>query len=233
MLPHGGGSFFRAGTTWPAGHGGLTLNFVAVTGVPGVKGSVKVSDQITAHTRPDPGCDWGIKDDGTYESAWTSSIPAGPSDYFSTWFKTDCSPNISEVIDFELAVVDFGTTATAFPTSGVFGANYSIDPSGGTPDLSLGWAVAPLTFPPGSFVSTSGQLVVRTFDNPIPYDTFPSDDIHGVIQFPPGDPGLLACGADITPSPGITWASTSTHDGYQTPAWYSDLLGWGLRLGAR
>ncbi|MEW6745629.1 MAG: hypothetical protein AB1486_23000, partial [Planctomycetota bacterium] len=228
-IPDGGCGYYRWGTLWPGGFGGQTLNFVSVSGVPGVPGTIGVSNEVTIVSQPGPGCNWGIKDDGTFESGWVVSIPAGSSDYFSNWFNCGFTPPVTAVTDFKLAVFDFGTTRTAYPLSGVFIANATLDPSGWTPDLSMGWGVQPFTFPPGG-----GIFVTNDINPDIPYSTFGTDDVHGAIQFPPGDSGYLGVGGDTTPTPAIAWGSTWTLNGYQTPANRFDAIaGWGLRLGAR
>ncbi|MEW6746188.1 MAG: hypothetical protein AB1486_25895 [Planctomycetota bacterium] len=232
-IPDGSCGYLRAGTVWPYGFGDMTFNLVAVSGVPGVRGSVGISNEVTLIVLTDPVCTWGVKDDGTYETQYAVWTPAGSADYFSTWFNCRTPPVVDRVTDMKVAVFDFGTTATAFPTSGVFAANLSLDPTGWTPDLTAGYAVAPFTFPPGVLASTSGQLVVRDFPD-IPYSTFPDDNVHGVIQFPPGEQGQLGIGADTTPTLVIEWGSTWTTDGYTTPAFrYDEYAGWGLRLGSQ
>ncbi|MEW6744180.1 MAG: hypothetical protein AB1486_15615 [Planctomycetota bacterium] len=231
-LPAGGGSFARAGQAFPLGFGDSTFTFVAIGGVRGVEGSVHISNEVTLTTLKDPVCRWGIKDDGTMESYWIVSYPTGSSDYLSNWFKCLTPPGVTTVTDMKVAVLDFGTRATSFPRSGVFAANYAVDPSGWTPDLSTGWGVQPFTFPPGTLATTSAQYVVNDFAD-IPYSTFGTDDVHGVIQFPPGETGRLGIGGDTTPTPTVLWGSTWTDDGYATPAnRYDRYAGWGLRLGA-
>ncbi|MEW6745632.1 MAG: hypothetical protein AB1486_23015 [Planctomycetota bacterium] len=231
-FPSGGGGYLRAGDFWPFGFGGFTFNFVAVSGMPGVPGSVRVSNEVTLVTLPDAPCNWGIKDDGTIESGWVVSIPGGPSDYFSNYFNCGITPPVNNVTSFKLAVLDFGGTATAFPLSGVFIANATLDPSGWTPDLSHGWGVQPFTFPPLVFATTSGRYVTNDISPDIPYSTFGTDDVHGVVQFPSGL-SSLGIGADTTPTPTVVWGSTWTNDGYQTPAnRFDSVAGWGLRLGS-
>lgn len=228
-LSHSGGCYFRAGTSWPIGFGGFTFNFVGVAGVSGVKGTVHISSEITVKVAPDPGCNWGVKDDGTYEAGYVVSIPAGSSDFFNNNYTCYFSPGVNNVIDYKVPVMDFGTTASVYPSSGVFEANYGIDPSGGTPDLAAGHQVGPYTFPAGTFCTTASQDVVKTFASPIPYSTFPTDDVHAVIQFPPGDAGLLGVGTDTNST--ITSGSAWTLDGYSTPA-NQFALKFGLRLGS-
>ncbi|MEW6746646.1 MAG: hypothetical protein AB1486_28225, partial [Planctomycetota bacterium] len=229
-FPSGGGAYLRAGDFWPYGFGGFTFNFVAVSGKPGVLGSVAVSNEVTLITLPDVGCNWGIADDGVVESGWVVSIPSGSSDYFSNYFNCGFTPPVDYVTNYLLSVLDFGTTATSYPSSGVHVANTTIDPSGWTPDLSFGWAVAPYTFVPLTFATTSGMYVARDFVD-IPYATFGTDDVHGVIQFPPGDSGWLGIGGDTTPSPNVNWASTWTLNGYTTAAnRFDTIAGWGLRM---
>ncbi|MEW6741735.1 MAG: hypothetical protein AB1486_03165 [Planctomycetota bacterium] len=229
-IPDPPGGYLRAGTTWPYGFGNTKLSFVAVSGVPGVKGSVGISNEVTISTLPDPP-PWGVKDDGSYESGWVVSVPAGPSDFFNVNFNPGFPPAwVNNVTDFKLAVMDFGTTATAYPLTGVFPANYAVDPSGNTPDLATPYESAPLTFPPGAFCTTSGALIVRTFAAPIPYASLTSDDVHGVVQFPPG-PSLLAIGADTVST--FFWGhSFWTSTGYATPAAAFPNGNWGIRLGS-
>lgn len=220
----GGGGFLRAGDVWPGGFGGLTFNFVAIGGVPGVKGTVHISNEVTLKTKPDSG--WGTKDDGSYEAGYVVSIPTGSSDYFNNNFNIGVGP--TTVKDYKLPVMDFGTAATSYPTSGVFGTNYGIDGTGYTPDLTAGQAVAPFTFVPGTFATTSGQDTINDFAD-FPYATFPTNDVHGVIQFPPGDSGWLGVGTDTNST--ITSGSCWTLNGYTSPA---NRFGarWGIRLGS-
>jgi hypothetical protein len=231
-FPFGGGSFIRAGDFFPVGFGGFTFNFVAIGGIPGVKGTVDISNEVTLITLPDPSCNWGTKDDGTYEGGWVVSIPAGSSDYFNTWYNCLLTPPITTVTDYKLAVMDFGSLATQYPTSGVFGPNYTVDASGWTPDLGNGFGVQPFTYVPLTFVSTSGLLVTNDFVD-FPYSTFGTDDVHGVIQFPAGDSGLLGIGGDTTPTPSISWGTGWTVDGFTTPTnRFDGTAGWGMRLGS-
>ncbi|MEW6745631.1 MAG: hypothetical protein AB1486_23010 [Planctomycetota bacterium] len=232
-FPSGGGSYLRAGDPWPYGFGGFTFYFVAVSGMPGVPGSVRVSNEVMLVTLADAPCNWGIKDDGTFESGWVVSIPTGPSDFFSNYFNCGFTPPVNNVTDFKVAVADFGSSYTAYPLSGVFIANATLDPSGWTPDLSHGWGVQPFTFPHGGGGTTTSGFCTNDINPDIPYSTFGTDDVHGVIQLPPGDSGWLGILGDTTPTPTVTWGSTSTNDGYRTPANRFDAIaGWGLRLGS-
>lgn len=226
----GTGGFFRACSQWPLGFGGFTFNFVAVAGVPGTKGSVHVSNEITLISLADPGCNWGVKDDGTYEAGYVVSIPSGSSDYFNNWMSCrGVPPGVNNITDMKVPVMDFGTTASAYPTSGVFDANYGVDASGWTPDLFAGYQVAPFTFPFGTFCTTAGQDVIRNFPD-IPYASLGTqDDEHAVIQFPLGDPGLLGVGTDTNST--IVSGSGWTLDGYASPT-NRFALRFGLRLGS-
>ncbi|MEW6747544.1 MAG: hypothetical protein AB1486_32835 [Planctomycetota bacterium] len=200
--------------------------------MPGVTGSVRVSNEVTLFTLLDNPCNWGVADDGVVETGWVVSIPTGSSDYFSNYFNCGFTPPVNNVTDYKLSVLDLGTTATSYPSSGVYVANTTIDPSGWTPDLSFGWAVAPFTFVPFTFATTSGQYVVRDFAD-FPYSAFGTDTVHAVIQFPPGDSGWLGVGGDTTPSPNVAWGSTWTLNGYSSPAnRFDSIAGWGLRLGS-
>ncbi|MEW6742053.1 MAG: hypothetical protein AB1486_04775, partial [Planctomycetota bacterium] len=229
-FPSGGGAYLRAGDFWPYGFGGFTFNFVAVSGKPGVIGSVAVSNEVTLITLPDAPCNWGIADDGVVESGWVVSIPSGSSDHFNNYFNCGVTPPVTTVTNYRASILDFGTTATSYPSSGVHVANTTIDPSGWTPDLSFGWAVAPYTFVPFTFATTSGMYVTRDFAD-IAYSTFGTDDVHAVIQFPPGDSGWLGIGGDTTPSPSVSWGSAWTLNGYSSPAnRFDSTAGWGLRL---
>ncbi|MEW6746926.1 MAG: hypothetical protein AB1486_29670 [Planctomycetota bacterium] len=227
-LSDGQGSYARVGTVWPPGMGGYTFTFYGCAGVPGVIGSLVLMNDVTISTLPDPPTDWGVCDDGTYEEGWTVHLPSGPSDFFSVNFRNPYGKTPNMINDMRLAVMDFGTTVTAYPLSGVFPANYSVDPSGNTPDLSSPYEAAPFTFPPGIMSTTSGQLVVRTLAAPIPYGTVLTDDVHGVIQFPPGDKEWLTVGADRDSLP---CASHWSDDAFTTPAHFFREANWGIRLG--
>ncbi|MEW6742468.1 MAG: hypothetical protein AB1486_06895, partial [Planctomycetota bacterium] len=90
----------------------------------------------------------------------------------------------------------------------------------------------PFTFVPLTFATTSGMYVTNDFGD-IPYATFGTDDVHGVIQFPPGDSGWLGVGGDTTPTLAVVWGSTWTLNGYTTAANRFDAIaGWGIRLGS-
>ncbi|MEW6742454.1 MAG: hypothetical protein AB1486_06820 [Planctomycetota bacterium] len=224
------GAYRRLGITWPSGLGSLSLTFVAVSGIVGVSGTVGISNEITLTAREDLGDVWGIKDDGSYEHGLIIQIPTGSADFFNVNFNPGQTPVVSEITDFELAVMDFGTTSTAFPLSAVCPANTTLDPSAMTPDLSQPYEAAPLTFPAGVFATTSAVNVVRTFSTPIPYSSVQDDNVHGVVQLPPGDFGLLAVGIDTSST--LPSGSAWSVDGYVTPAYpFSYKLG--LRLGSR
>jgi hypothetical protein len=230
VIPDGGGGYLRAGTTWPAGFGGLTLNFVAVSGIPGSKGSVQVSNEVTIITLDDPNTSWGIYDDCTYEGGWVVSIPSGSSDYFNVNFQGSGTPPAS-ITDIQVAVMDFGSAATAYPNSGAVGANLGLDGSGNTPDLGNPYDTAPLPYAAGLFATTCGQMTVRTFVPAVPYGSVTSDNVHGIIQFPAGDPGLLGVGGD-TISTFISGNSGWTLDGYTSPSNLVGYANWGIRLGS-
>ncbi|MEW6747045.1 MAG: hypothetical protein AB1486_30280 [Planctomycetota bacterium] len=230
-IPCRGGGYFRlAGIRWPFGFGGAAFSLVAVSGRPGVPGGVGISNEVQINVLPDPPDRWGALDDGTYESGWVVAIPGGSSDFFNVNFNAPGLVVPDTIEDLRVAVLDFGTAATSFPLSGVFPANYTVDPSGDTPDLTLPYEAAPFPINGGEWATTSAQMSVRTFSPAIPYWTLISDDVHGVIQFPPADPGLIAIGAD-TVSTHFWGNSGSSFDGYTTPANRFTFGNWGIRLG--
>ncbi|MEW6746878.1 MAG: hypothetical protein AB1486_29425 [Planctomycetota bacterium] len=224
-LPDGPYAYARVGGSWPAGFGGLTLNYFAVSGVQGVIGTVGVSNDITVYALPEQPEPWGSWDDCTYEAGWV--IPPGFADYINANFNNPLAPKPNDITGIGLAVLDFGTTITAFPMSGAFAANYTVDPTGNTPDLAHPYDAAPHTFPPGIFATTCQQMSVRVFAAPIPYSSVLSDDVHGVFQWPTGDTGWLGIAADTTPPHHDKYFGSN--DGYRTPAF--PIGGdWGLRL---
>jgi len=126
-----------------------------------------------------------------------------------------------------VAVLDFGTATPQYPNVGVAKANTTVDPSGNTPDLGSGVLanVSPFTFPSLTFATTCSQYISHAVSVSGGAMTGPS--IHGWVQFPPGDSGLLGVGADSSsPSAG---ASFYTLDGYSTPA-ISFFVNWGIRI---
>ncbi|MEW6743983.1 MAG: hypothetical protein AB1486_14625 [Planctomycetota bacterium] len=231
-IPSGAGAYLRSGGSWPYGLGGFTFNFVAVSGKPGVMGSVGVSNEITVEVLSDPSCEWGTQDDCTFENGYIVAVPTGSSDFFNVNFKSLCGKvPANNITDIKVGVMDFGTLATAYPLSGAYASSLTLDPTGITPDLSVPYSdVAPFTFPAGTFATTCQQMIVRTFSPPVPYSSVLDDNVHGVVQFPPGDSALLAIAADTNSS--VTMHSGWTYDGYMTPAiimWAGD---WGIRLGS-
>lgn len=220
--PKPGWRFIRVGGTWPSGAGNLTINFVAITGSPGVPGSIQTSNEVTVCSLPDPMVSFGSYDDGSYESGWVVSFPAGSSDYFNVNFGDAGGQSVSSM---QLAVMDFGTSATAYPRAGVTRENLGVDASGNTPDLGSPYVDQPATFPAFTFVTTSGALLTYGFSAFTPV----TPNTHQFVQFPPGDPGLLGIGGD-TNSAFISGLSGWSLDGYSTPANLVGYANWGMRL---
>ncbi|MFO0983509.1 MAG: hypothetical protein U1E76_17550 [Planctomycetota bacterium] len=220
MLPtipdgDGTGSYLRLNATFPSGFGGTTYRFSAVWGNPACGNpGVGFTNCVTLVTAPDR--DFGVCDDGTIESGWLVQVPAGSADYFNNNFGAPPSSLGNGITNLTLAVLDFGSTTSSFPTAGISNANYAIDPLGNTPDLRGGGLlaqIAPFTFPPGTFATTSGAYVRQ----PVSVSRFDlGQDVHGWVQLPPGDSGLLGIGAD---SSSVPWGgSFQSGDGYFTPA---------------
>jgi len=82
----------------------------------------------------------------------------------------------------------------------------------------------PFTFLSGSLETTAGQFTCHLCPAPVPGTSFASH-AHGWVQFPRGDPDLLAVGADTTVSKGC---SSFTLDGFTTPA-VAFFANWGIR----
>lgn len=167
---------------------------------------------------------FGEQDDGTVESPWLLQIPSGPLDFFNV----NLGDGTGQPDRTKLAVApaDFVTAVPAYPAAGVSNANLLLDPTGNTPDISgsgLLALVAPFTFPSGTKAQTSGQYISQPIFVP---SAAMGSNVHVWTQFPPGDPGLLAIGAD-TSDPGCTTSFVS-FDGYVTPAQLAD-PNWALR----
>jgi hypothetical protein len=212
----------RIGATLPTGVGGFTFNFVAFAACNGVAGTVGMTNEVTLKTLPDPNIQWGQYDDGSYETGWVVSIPSGSSDYFNVNFGS--CPGIT-ISSLDMAVMDFGTSATAYPRAGVSRENLVVDASGNTPDLGATYRDFPATFPAFTFVTTSGALLNYPF---APFSPTTANT-HQFVQFPPGDPGLLGIGGD-TNSAFISGLSGWSLDGYSTPANLVGYANWGMRL---
>ncbi|MFO0980646.1 MAG: hypothetical protein U1E76_02685 [Planctomycetota bacterium] len=221
--PDGDGTFIRLNATWPTGYGGNTFRFSALWGngacaSPGVG----FTNCVTVITLPDP--TFGICDDGTIESGWVVSVPSGPSDLFNNDFGLGTGQH--GVVGLTIAVLDFGTATPAFPRAGVSNANFVVDATGHTPDVSgagLLALIAPFTFPSGTLATTSGLYVNHAVAVP---GASLGTHVHGWVQFPPGDSGLLGVGGDTTMSNGCSFF---TLDSYTTPA-VSFFANWGIRL---
>jgi hypothetical protein len=135
---------------------------------------------------------------------------------------------VNGVVGVTIAVLDFVTATPAYPTTGVSTANTTVDPSGNTPFLSgtgVLAQVSPFTFPSGTFATTCSQYVSHPVS--VPGGAMTGPCIHGWVQFPLGDPGLLAVGADSSSPP--AGASYYTLDGYATPA-ISFFVNWAIRI---
>lgn len=219
----GDGTYLRINATWPSGFGGNTFNFSAVWGNPACSNpGVGFTNCVTVIASADP--TFGTCDDGTVETGWVVQIPSASSDYFNNNFGTGVGKN--GVVGLTLSVLDFGTTAAGYPTSGVSNANLLVDPSGNTPDIGAPLAtVSPFTFPAGTFATTSGLYISHAVS--IPGGSL-GLNVHGWVQFPPGDPGLLGIGGDTTASNGC---SGFTLDGYSSPA-ISFFVNFGIRVKA-
>jgi hypothetical protein len=200
----------------------LTFRFSAVWGNGGCLATGHgFTNCVTIITRP-----WGVVDDCTIETGWVVQNPSGSSDFLNNSFGPK-DPTVAAVTGLSISVLDFVTAAPAFPSCGISNPNLAIDASGNTPDIAgagLLALIAPFTFPAGTFATTCSQYVTHpTF---VPGAAMNGTSIHGWLQFPPGDPGLLQCGADSTNPLGKSFFSV---DGYTTPA-TSFLLNWGIRL---
>jgi hypothetical protein len=176
---------------------------------------------VSIITKPDP--QFGICDDGTLESGWVVQFPSGSSDYFNNSYGAPPA-SVNGVVGLTIAVLDFGTPVAAFPAAGISNANLAVDPSGNTPDLGAPLAcVCPFTFSPGTFATTVQQYISHAVS--IPAGAL-GPNVHGWVQFPPGDSGLLGVGGDTTET---NHCSYYTMDGYTSPA-VSFSVNWGLRI---
>jgi hypothetical protein len=221
----GDGSFLRINATFPMGFANSTFRFAAVWGNGScLSPGAGFTNCVTVITGPDPV--YGIVDDCTIESGWVVGFPTGSSDYFNNSFGPKPS-NVNGVTGVTAAVLDFGIATPEYPSVGVSTANTGVDPSGNTPDLGAGILgnVTPFTFPSLTFSTTCSQYISHPVSVPGSAMTGPS--IHGWVQLPPGDSGLLGVGADSSsPSAG---KSFYTSDGYTTPA-ISFFANWGIRI---
>ena len=218
----GDGTFIRLNATWPAGFGGQTFRFSAVWGNPACSNpGVGFTNCVTVITAADP--TFGTCDDGTIESGWVVQIPSGSSDYFNNNFGNGTGH--ASLTSLTISVLDFVTATPAYPTSGVSNANLGVDASGNTPDIGAPLAtVSPFTFPSGSFDTTSG--LYHSHAIAVPGGSL-GTNVHGWVQFPPGDSGLLGVGADS--SSGTNGCSFFSLDGYSSPA-VSFFTNWGIRV---
>jgi hypothetical protein len=213
--------YIRLGANWPTGAGNLTINFVAIAGAPGVPGSIAISNEVTVCSLGDPIVTFGTWDDGTFESGWVVAIPAGSSDYFNVNYR---GPAVS-VSNMDVAVMDFGTSVSAYPRAGVSPENLGVDASGNTPDINNPYRNFAFGFSAGTFATTAGQMTTQSFAAV----TGSTPNTHSYIQFPVGDPGLLGVGGDTTGT-FISGLSGWSLDGYSTPANLVGYADWGMRV---
>jgi hypothetical protein len=123
------------------------------------------------------------KTDGSTEGGWVVQIPSGSSDYFNVRYDI---PNTS-YSGVHISMYDFGT-ATTYPSIGIWGTDFGLDPTGFTPDPSVVYTQA--TNVPG------GGLLNDYHDIDTPDVVVPAGTAQCVVQFPPGDAGLLGVGGD-------------------------------------
>ena len=119
---------------------------------------------------------------------------------------------------------NFVTATPGYPTTGVSTANTTIDPTDGTPNLTgpgLLAMVGPFTLPSGTFATTCSQYISHPIW--VPGNALTGPSIRGWVQFPFGDPGLLAVGGDTTAS---NASSFFTQDGYTTASEFF-FVNWG------
>ena len=83
---------------------------------------------------------FGIEDDGTLDSTiFKIANPAGPADYFSVMHgdTANHSPVVNNLTSVEVATWDFCGTTQSWSVVGVYDTNWGLDPTGGSPDLTL------------------------------------------------------------------------------------------------
>ncbi|MEW6747545.1 MAG: hypothetical protein AB1486_32840 [Planctomycetota bacterium] len=141
--------------------------------------------------------------DGSCESYWIFPW-VGPSDYFNSRYDGLSGRPIAGV---STATADFGST-TSYPRTGLFPANFALDATGNTPDLTSGCSAGAL---PGGRVVYN--YVYGSFSSHcIPY----GEPNHVVTQLPPYDSATLSIANDDTST---TLFSGWTQNGYTTPAY--------------
>ncbi|MCI0659398.1 MAG: hypothetical protein L0170_20295, partial [Acidobacteria bacterium] len=220
----GDGSHIELALVWPPGFEGLTIGLAAFWGNPACPApGVGFTNAIDIVVESDV---FGEIDDGIIESGWVVAVPSGPSDFFNNNFGT--CPALADIAFLSIAVLDFVTAVPAYPTAGVSNAALAVDPTGATPDIAgpgLLALVAPFTFPSGTFATTSGLYVAAPVFVP---GGLLGSFVHGWVEFPPGDPGLLLVGADTSSLPAL--GSFFSLDGYVTPAVPFAVGNWGIRV---
>jgi len=151
-----------------------------------------------------------ILDDGIIESGWNVQTPAGTLRLLQQQLRSQARLREWRVA-LTIAVLDFVTAVPAFPSSGISNPNLAVDATGNTPDIAgtgLLATIAPFTFAPATFATTFAQYVSRPVS--VSGSVMTGVSIHGWLQFPPGDPGLLGCGADTSYSLPASRAAPST-----------------------
>lgn len=168
---------------------------------------------------------FGRLDDGAIEGGFVVQLPSGSSDYFNNNFGSGAGQN--GVIALSIAVLDLGTAVPEFPSAGISNANLGVDPTGNTPDVAgpgVLATISPFTFTAGTFATTSGLYVSHAV---AVAGGLLGANVHGWLQFPPGDAGLLQLGIDETNPAGRSLFSI---DGYSSPATKLTTGNGGIRL---
>jgi hypothetical protein len=174
---------------------------------------------------------WVTSLKGAIDSGWVVSVPGGSSDYFNTAHTVlPGLGNSEQLVDglpitgLAVSVADFGSSGLTFPLVGVYYSNPALDPSGCTPDLTK-----PISTVANPSFTTPSLFEFVTFDLPEGTIAPGTPAVQAVVQFPPGDSGLLAVGSDSTVSPG--GCSSFTQDGYTTPSIEISFLDFGINPG--
>jgi hypothetical protein len=175
---------------------------------------------------------WSNLISGAPDSGWVVAFPSGSSDYFSAAYATSASLNVegntvSKAMPIKgvgVCETEFGSTVS-YPTVGVFRPNVGLDATGNTPDLG-----SPIATSTEATVSGNPLFTYQDFDTTA-QATIPIADATtlSVVQFPPGDSGLLGVGADSSAASNGT--SGFTQDGFATASILISFLDFGMAIG--
>jgi hypothetical protein len=228
--------------------GGIPIEFCVIyqdpcnpkaNGKPSLQLSPPAGVTVTDAGNACNGC-YGVRDDGSHEGFfWKITNPSGSSDWFNVNFGTASASTAAgaggtSITSVEMGYSDNCGVANSWVSVGEHPANFTLDPTGATPDLNAGSAVAPAATVAGQ--THTGVYPGSVYDIPdIAINT--TDIYHAAVGWNSGDTCLwIASDSDGTDpnsgcgSPFPNSFSGLTQDGYTNAASAATVANWAIKI---